>query len=116
MSQGLWFFVLCRRLALLVGGDTLALLLFAAIGRRNHGEGLQLLQTLNTAVPFLVGLSLLLRLPFDTLTFWRDLRVLRPEYSGGKKADSACLECNSHAACSTMPVSAAGLYAMRLGH
>ncbi|DBA92655.1 TPA: hypothetical protein ACH3X1_002868 [Trebouxia sp. C0004] len=43
------------RTALLVGGDTAALLLFAAIGRRNHGEGLQVLETFNTALPFLVG-------------------------------------------------------------
>lgn len=43
------------RIALLIGGDTAALLLFAAIGRRNHGEGLQLWQTVNTALPFLVG-------------------------------------------------------------
>lgn len=52
--------VACRRTALLVGGDTAALLLFAAIGRRNHGEGLQILDTFNTALPFLVGLCLLL--------------------------------------------------------
>ena len=51
--------IICRQIALLVGGDTAALLLFAAVGRRNHGEGLQLLQTVNTALPFLVGLSLL---------------------------------------------------------
>ncbi len=50
----------CRRTALLVGGDAAALLLFAAIGRRNHGEGLQILETFNTALPFLVGLCLLL--------------------------------------------------------
>lgn len=44
-----------RRRALLLGGDTAVLFLFAAIGRRNHGEGLQLAQTFNTALPFLVG-------------------------------------------------------------
>lgn len=44
-----------RRRALLLGGDTAVLFLFAAIGRKNHGEGLQLAQTFNTALPFLVG-------------------------------------------------------------
>ncbi|KAL3148581.1 hypothetical protein ABBQ38_014012 [Trebouxia sp. C0009 RCD-2024] len=43
------------RRALLLGGDTAVLFLFAAIGRKNHGEGLQLAQTFNTALPFLVG-------------------------------------------------------------
>ena len=45
----------CRRRAILLGGDTAVLFLFAAIGRRNHGEGLQLAETFNTALPFLVG-------------------------------------------------------------
>jgi hypothetical protein len=54
------YVVACRRIALLVGGDTAALLLFAAIGRRNHGEGLQISETFNTALPFLVGLCFLL--------------------------------------------------------
>ena len=44
-----------RRRVTLLGGDTAALLLFAAIGRRNHGEGLQIVETCNTALPFLVG-------------------------------------------------------------
>lgn len=43
------------RTALLIGGDAAALLVFAAIGRKNHGEGLQLAETFNTALPFLVG-------------------------------------------------------------
>ncbi len=30
--------VLCRKVGLLVGGDVAVLLLFAAIGRLNHGE------------------------------------------------------------------------------
>lgn len=45
-----------RRRAILLGGDTAALLLFAAVGRRNHGEGLQITETFNTALPFLVGM------------------------------------------------------------
>lgn len=52
----------CRRTALLIGGDAAALLVFAAIGRKNHGEGLQLAETFNTALPFLVGPSLPLAL------------------------------------------------------
>ena len=60
MSDVSIYVVAYRRIALLVGGDTAALLLFAAIGRRNHGEGLQILETFNTALPFLVGLCLLL--------------------------------------------------------
>lgn len=45
----------CRQLALLVGGDAAALLLFAGIGRRNHSEGLQLAGLFGTALPFLIG-------------------------------------------------------------
>ena len=44
-----------RRVALLVGGDAAALLLFAAIGRMNHGEGMALGDLLTTAAPFLLG-------------------------------------------------------------
>ncbi|EIE23939.1 hypothetical protein COCSUDRAFT_62467 [Coccomyxa subellipsoidea C-169] len=43
------------RLALLVGGDAAALLLFAAIGRANHGESLDPASVLSVAWPFLVG-------------------------------------------------------------
>jgi hypothetical protein len=42
------------RVALLVGGDATALLLFAAVGRANHGEGLA--GALGTAAPFLLGM------------------------------------------------------------
>lgn len=44
-----------RRVALLVGGDAAALLLFASIGRVSHGEGLSLFGALGTAWPFMVG-------------------------------------------------------------
>jgi hypothetical protein len=41
--------------ALLVAGDTAALLLFAAVGRANHaGDGMGM-ETVATALPFLVG-------------------------------------------------------------
>ncbi|KAG2495095.1 hypothetical protein HYH03_006706 [Edaphochlamys debaryana] len=41
--------------ATLVAGDLAALLLFAAVGRMNHGEGLALGEVVATALPFLVG-------------------------------------------------------------
>ncbi|KAK9817711.1 hypothetical protein WJX72_001058 [[Myrmecia] bisecta] len=43
------------RVLLLVGGDLAALLVFAAIGRNNHGEGLDLGAVFGTALPFLIG-------------------------------------------------------------
>ncbi|XVE95066.1 hypothetical protein REPUB_Repub02eG0064500 [Reevesia pubescens] len=43
------------RVALLAGGDVLALLLFSAIGRYNHGLPIFALDTLRTADPFLAG-------------------------------------------------------------
>ncbi len=46
----------CRRVALLVAGDAAALLLFAAIGRANHGESLDPASILSVAWPFLAGL------------------------------------------------------------
>ena len=42
------------RQAQLVGGDVVALLAFAAIGRGNHGEGLAALDVLATAAPFAI--------------------------------------------------------------
>lgn len=39
----------------LVAGDVAALLLFAAIGRGNHGEGLFITDVLLTAAPFMLG-------------------------------------------------------------
>lgn len=46
----------CRsRVALLVGGDVAALLLFATIGRVSHGEGVSLGAALGTAWPFIAG-------------------------------------------------------------
>jgi hypothetical protein len=43
------------RVAALAGGDAAALLLFAAIGRANHAEGLTLAGVAATAAPFLIG-------------------------------------------------------------
>mmetsp|Transcript_42517 Transcript_42517/g.68381 ORF Transcript_42517/g.68381 Transcript_42517/m.68381 type:complete len:275 (-) Transcript_42517:509-1333(-) len=43
------------RNAKLVAGDAAAILLFAAIGRGNHGEGFAAGEVLATALPFLVG-------------------------------------------------------------
>ena len=50
---------MARRAALLAGGDAAALLLFAAIGRSSHGEGLAPGGVLATAAPFLLGAALL---------------------------------------------------------
>ena len=50
--------VVARRTALLVIGDALALLIFAALGRASHGEdaGLTALaQVAETAAPFIIG-------------------------------------------------------------
>ena len=44
----------CSRVLLLVGGDAAFLLLFAVIGRINHGELLDS-ETLATVVPFWLG-------------------------------------------------------------
>lgn len=43
------------RVALLVGGDAAALLLFATIGRVSHGETISLAAALSTAWPFMAG-------------------------------------------------------------
>lgn len=43
------------RVALLAGGDVLALFLFSAIGRFNHGFSVFDLETLRTADPFIAG-------------------------------------------------------------
>ncbi|KAK6257190.1 hypothetical protein QUC31_000649 [Theobroma cacao] len=43
------------RVALLAGGDVLALLLFSAIGRYNHGLPIFAMDTLRTADPFMAG-------------------------------------------------------------
>ncbi|MDJ0769948.1 MAG: DUF3054 domain-containing protein [Ilumatobacter sp.] len=46
-----------RRHALAVGIDTFAVVLFVAIGRRSHDEGSALSATIETALPFLIGLA-----------------------------------------------------------
>lgn len=51
----LFFFCGCRRVALLAGGDVLALLLFSAIGRFSHGFSVVDVETLRTADPFIAG-------------------------------------------------------------
>jgi hypothetical protein len=43
------------RVPILIAGDIAAIVLFAAIGRGNHGEGLFISDVLATAAPFLVG-------------------------------------------------------------
>jgi hypothetical protein len=43
------------RIALIVGGDVSALLLFAAVGRGSHGEVMSLVSVAGTAAPFLAG-------------------------------------------------------------
>lgn len=50
--------VLCffSRVALLAGGDVLALLLFSSIGRFSHGLPVFDLETLRTADPFIAGM------------------------------------------------------------
>lgn len=42
-------------MALLAGGDVLALLVFATIGRFSHGLSILDLETLRTADPFIAG-------------------------------------------------------------
>lgn len=44
-------------MALLAGGDVLALIIFSAIGRFNHGFPVIDFETLRTADPFIVGRS-----------------------------------------------------------
>jgi|YNPNPStandDraft_1061719.scaffolds.fasta_scaffold18083_3 uncharacterized membrane protein YeaQ/YmgE (transglycosylase-associated protein family) len=47
-----------RRMAILVAGDIVALLVFAAIGRRSHGEATgpgAILEVARTAAPFILG-------------------------------------------------------------
>lgn len=46
-----------RRLALAVGLDVFAVVIFVAIGRRNHDESSALTDVLATGAPFLVGLA-----------------------------------------------------------
>ncbi|CAG9464746.1 unnamed protein product [Pedinophyceae sp. YPF-701] len=43
------------RVALLVAGDVAAFLIFAAIGRANHGEGNAVAEVVGTALPFILG-------------------------------------------------------------
>jgi hypothetical protein len=43
------------RIVLLVIGDAIVFLIFAAVGRRNHGEAASFLQVVGTATPFALG-------------------------------------------------------------
>ena len=56
-----------RRSALLASGDAAALLLFASIGRSNHGEGLAPAAVLATAAPFLLGVPKILALALSNV-------------------------------------------------
>jgi hypothetical protein len=46
-----------RRLAIAVGLDVFVVVLFVAIGRRNHHEGSAFVEVIETALPFLIGLA-----------------------------------------------------------
>lgn len=56
-NEAQFFFpsIYVSRIALLAGGDVLALLLFAAIGRFSHGFPVFDIETLRTADPFIAG-------------------------------------------------------------
>ncbi|KAH7567563.1 hypothetical protein JRO89_XS07G0093300 [Xanthoceras sorbifolium] len=49
------------RVSLLAGGDVLALVLFSAIGRFNHGFSVFDIETLRTADPFIAGMLMVLK-------------------------------------------------------
>ncbi len=46
-----------RRLELAIGIDVFVIVLFVAIGRRNHEEGSAFAEVMKTALPFLIGLG-----------------------------------------------------------
>ncbi len=46
-----------RRLAIAVGLDTFVVILFVAIGRRNHEENSAFADVIETGAPFLIGLA-----------------------------------------------------------
>ena len=46
-----------RQIAIAAGLDSVAIVLFAALGRREHGESGALVDVLATAAPFLIGLG-----------------------------------------------------------
>jgi uncharacterized membrane protein (GlpM family) len=46
-----------RRLGLAVGLDVFSIVLFVAIGRRNHDQSSAFVDVLETAAPFLIGLA-----------------------------------------------------------
>jgi hypothetical protein len=46
-----------RRLALAVGLDVFSIVLFVALGRRNHDESGAFVDVIETAAPFLIGLA-----------------------------------------------------------
>ncbi|HEU4321923.1 MAG TPA: DUF3054 domain-containing protein [Roseiflexaceae bacterium] len=76
-----------RRVGLLVAGDTLVFLLFAAVGRASHGEaaGLDaLLQVLETAAPFAAAWFLVA--PFAKLYRAEVASGLRPTLARGALA------------------------------
>lgn len=64
-----------RRQLLLLAGDITALLVFAAIGRGNHGEGESAVGIVSTALPFIIGW--ITTAPF-TGAFGEDARAADP--------------------------------------
>jgi hypothetical protein len=79
-----------RRTALLVAGDLVALLAFAAIGRRSHGEAAGFaaaLEVVRTAAPFIGGWLIVAPLvgayrPTTTASFGAMLRAMLLGWSG----------------------------------
>ena len=62
-------------MALLAGGDVLALLIFSAIGRFSHGFSVFDTDTLRTADPFIAGMCLFLSLLLHKLGEIKDQRI-----------------------------------------
>lgn len=58
-------------MALLAGGDVLALFLFSAIGRFNHGFSVFDVETLRTADPFIAGEFVI----FSALSYSRNINI-----------------------------------------
>lgn len=58
-------------MALLAGGDVLALLIFSAIGRFSHGFPVFSIDTLHTADPFIAGIDSFNRLSFSLINLVR---------------------------------------------
>ena len=70
-----------RSALLLAAGDAVALLLFAAAGRSNHGEATQVADALGTALPFIIGEPGARRKGAGSRVGWR---------TGGLEVESSC--------------------------